>query len=125
TAADPNGSTRIVSFPMSGPTIGRAELEYTLNGTLHGLAFGQAGTPLEGLLFVSGGLPQHVTIDGVADTAHGSTVWMIELATKRILQLATGGTESERIVTTADGQILVAGSHHVDEIAPVHAPTVL
>jgi len=125
TAADPNGSTEIVSFPMSGKTVGRAELEYRLTGVVSSIAFGQAGTPLAGLLFASGSLAQHVTVAGVTDTTHGSTTWMIELDSRRVLQLAGGGTQAEAIVATSDGRILVAQTNHVDEIAPAHAPKVV
>ena len=43
----------------------------------------------------------------------------------RILQLATGGTRGESIITTHDGRILVAQTDRVDQIAPLSAPNVL
>ncbi|ULU23434.1 tandem-95 repeat protein [Dyella terrae] len=125
TAADPNGTTNIISFPMSGPTLGRAELEYSINGVVDHIAFGQAGSLLDGLLIATGGLPQHVQINGVTDSTHGSAVWMIELQSRRVLQVASGGTQGEGVITTADGRILVAQTGSVDEIAPAHAPKVI
>ncbi|WP_346949757.1 putative Ig domain-containing protein, partial [Dyella sp.] len=125
TAADPNGTTDIVSFPMSGITLGRAELEYRIKGVVDSIAFGAPGSLLDGMLVASGALPQHVQVAGVADTTSGSSVWTIELATRRVLQLAGGGTQGEAILTTADGRILVAETHHIDEIAPARAPRVI
>ena len=50
---------------------------------------------------------------------------MVERQSNRILQLATGGTRGESLITTADGRILIAQTNRVDEIAPISAPNVL
>ena len=46
------------------------------------------------------------------------------MPSKRVLQLADGGTRGESIITTADGRILVAQTGHIDVIAPRKAPVV-
>ncbi|MFY7948671.1 MAG: hypothetical protein ACOVRP_05605, partial [Gemmatimonas sp.] len=109
--ADPAATTEIVSFPMSGLTAGRAELEYRLAGLVDSIAFGQAGSGLQGLLLASSNLPQRPT-GGAAGSAlpRTSAVWMVELASRRVLQLAQGGTRGETLLATPDGRVLVAQS---------------
>ncbi len=124
TSAQPNPTTDIVSFPMSGRTVGRPELEYRLSGLIDSIAFGATGTPLEGLLIASSNLQQRPVSNAQTTVPHQASVWMIELASKRVLQLADGGTRGESIVTTADGRILVAQTGHIDVIAPRKAPVV-
>jgi hypothetical protein len=48
--AAPTPSSEILSFPMNGRDVGRAELEYALPGVIDSIAFGAADTPLAGLL---------------------------------------------------------------------------
>ncbi|MFO0444029.1 MAG: putative Ig domain-containing protein, partial [Betaproteobacteria bacterium] len=124
--ADPAATTEIVSFPMSGRTAGRAELEYRLAGLVDSITFGQAGSGLQGLLLASSNLPQRPT-GGAAGSAlpHTSAVWMVELASRRVLQLAQGGTRGEALLATPDGRVLVAQSSRIDEIAPIKAPQVV
>ncbi|HET7864109.1 MAG TPA: putative Ig domain-containing protein, partial [Burkholderiaceae bacterium] len=122
----PGASTEIVSFPMSGRTLGRAEVEYRLSGIVDSIAFGRAGSPLDGVLVASSNLPQRPVTSGTsAATPHNASVWMVELQSHRVLQLATGGTRGESLFTTADGRILVAQTNSIDEIAPIKAPHVL
>ncbi|HLF95978.1 MAG TPA: CARDB domain-containing protein, partial [Methylococcaceae bacterium] len=123
-AAQPDGSTDLVSFPLSGRTAGRAELEYRLRGTIDSIAFGATGTELAGLLIASSNLKQRPVVAGVGDTPHQSSVWMVELQSRRLLQLATGGTRGESIIATRDGRILIAETGHIDEIAPRRPPHV-
>ena len=119
-----NPTSSIVSFPMSGPNLGQAQLEYTLAGTIDDIAFGQAGTKLAGLLFASSSLPQQAIPQGGAAAPHQSVLWMVSLATRQSLQLAAGGTQGEALVATADGRVLVAQTGSVDQIAPATAPQV-
>ncbi|MBL8395672.1 MAG: hypothetical protein JNK99_13155, partial [Candidatus Accumulibacter sp.] len=121
-AADAN--TEIVSFPLSGPGVGRAEIEYRVSGILDSIAFGVPDTPLAGLLLASSQPGQHPVPGTGAEAADEGGVWMIELASRERLQLASGGTRGEAIVATHDGRILVAGTRHIDEIALRHAPLV-
>ncbi|UOP01494.1 putative Ig domain-containing protein [Kingella potus] len=111
--------TDIVSFPMSGKFKGRAELEYRLAGQIGGIAFGQAGSVLDGLLVAAARNGQSVT---EGDT---TSVWLIALSTREALQLATGGTRAEAVLASSDGRILVAQTNFVDEVAPAKAPKVL
>ncbi|MBK6595655.1 MAG: hypothetical protein IPG23_24830 [Burkholderiales bacterium] len=109
---------------MTGRTAGRPELEFRLAGLIDSISFGADGTPLAGLLLASSNLKQRAVVDGVADTPHTSSVWMLELQSRRVLQVASGGTRGESIVTTADGRILVAQTGRIDEIAVRPAPTI-
>ncbi|MBC7734291.1 MAG: putative Ig domain-containing protein, partial [Bacteriovorax sp.] len=88
------------------------------------LAFGRAGTGLAGLLLASSNTAQR-PVNGSSKAAHTAAVWMIELQSRRTLQLASGGTRGESIVATTDGRILVAQSSHIDELAPIKAPKVI
>jgi hypothetical protein len=47
---------------------------------------------------------------------------MVELQSRRVLQLAAGRTRGERVLATAPGRVLVAQSTRIDEIAPIQAP---
>ena len=124
-AAYPNPTTDIVSFSLTGREAGRAALEYRLAGIIDSIAFGQVDSPLDGVLVASSQLKQRAVNSQTASTTpHQSSVWMIELASKRVLQVASGGTRGESLITTADGRILVAQSQSVDEIAPAKAPKV-
>jgi hypothetical protein len=96
-----------------------------LSGVIDSIAFGAAGTEMEGLLFASSNNKQRpVTLNAATAATHNAAVWMIELTSKRILQVATGGTRGESIVVTSDGRVLIAESTHIDEIAPLKAPNV-
>ncbi|HEV6968357.1 Ig-like domain-containing protein [Roseateles sp.] len=122
----PEATTDIISFPMSGATQGRAELEYRVAGLVDSIAFGQAGTALAGLLLASSNTAQRpVAANGSAPDVHTATVWAIELKSRRSLKLAEGGTRGESLVATRDGRVLVAQTHRIDELAPVKAPKVV
>ncbi|MER2625129.1 MAG: putative Ig domain-containing protein, partial [Accumulibacter sp.] len=123
-SAAPTPSSEILSFPMNGRDVGRAELEYALPGVIDSIAFGTADTPLAGLLLASSQLGQRPVFTAGEATPHQSAVWMIELASRERLQLASGGTRGESIVATHDGRVLVAETGHIDEIAPWRAPLV-
>ncbi|HNB45966.1 MAG TPA: putative Ig domain-containing protein, partial [Burkholderiaceae bacterium] len=120
-----DATTDLVSFPLAGRNAGRAELEYRLAGVIDSLAFGAAGSVLDGLLIVSSNLKQRPVVDGTAETPHQAAVWMIELASRRLLQLAAGGTRGESLVATRDGRLLIAETHRIDEIAARRAANVL
>jgi len=117
-------SGEIISFPLAGRSAGRAELEFRLAGEIDSIAFGASATPLEGLLIASSTPRQRAVLDGAAATPHQSPLWMIELASRQVLQVAGGGTRGESVVATADGRILLAQTTRIDEIAPRSAPLV-
>ena len=54
----PEATTEIISFPMSGRLVGRAEVEYRLPGLVDSLAFGPSGSILAGLLLASSNTAQ-------------------------------------------------------------------
>ena len=121
------GSTQIVSFPMSGREMGRAQLEYSLSGVVDSIAFGQAGSELAGLLIASSQTGNVASNSANKNTAvtHSSNVWMINLNSREVVSVAKGGTRAETVLTTQDGRILVAQTSFVDEIAPLKAPKVV
>ncbi|MDH3209385.1 MAG: Ig domain-containing protein, partial [Burkholderiaceae bacterium] len=123
--AVPDAGTEIISFPMTGRSAGRAEVEYRLAGLVDSIAFGRDDTVLTGLLLASSNVAQRPVIAQGTDVPHQAAVWMIELQTRRSLQVASGGTRGEALLTTADGRVLVAQSAHIDEIAPIRAPLVV
>jgi hypothetical protein len=120
--AVPDATTDLISFPIQGRLAGRAELEFRLPGLIDSIAFGQEGSPLAGLLVASSNLPQRPVVSAGSEPPHGSAVWLVELQSRRSLQLATGGTRGESVLTTDDGRILVAQSGSIDEIAPIRPP---
>ena len=117
------GHTQIVSFPMTGREIGRAQLEYSLSGVIDSIAFGQTGSELAGLL-IAGSQTGNVVTQGSA-VSHSANLWMINLTTRELVSVAQGGTRAEALVTTQDGRILVAQTGFVDEVAPIKAPKVV
>ncbi|WP_233259655.1 CARDB domain-containing protein, partial [Ramlibacter sp. WS9] len=124
TAANPDGTTDIISFPMSGQKKGRAELEYRLAGSIDSIAFGHAGSPLDGLLLASSNLSQRAVAATGSETPHQAALWAISLQGRSVLQIARGGTRGETILATSDGRILLAESNGIDEVAPLKAPAV-
>jgi len=65
---------------QSGRTIGRSELEYRLSGVIDSIAFGAAGSALDGLLVASSNLHQRpVVAGGASDVPHQSSVMTITL----------------------------------------------
>ena len=122
--AQRNPRSEIISLPLGGAAAGRAEIEYRLAGVIDSIAFGAAGTALEGLLIASSNLRQRVVNTGAEGTPHESPVWMIELASRRALPVASDGSRGESVVATTDGRILVAQTTRIDEIAARQAPVV-
>ncbi len=95
----------------------RGELVLEFEADVDSLAFGQAGTDLEGLLFVS----QNTGANNHA----GSELTMVDVATLRRVAVADGGTRGDVIITTRDGRVLVSQSHQVDLLNPITAPLVV
>lgn len=95
----------------------RAELMFEFDAAVDSVAFGQAGTQLDGLLFVSHN-------EG-ANEHSGSELTMVDLATLRRVTLADGGSRGDVVVTTSDGRLLISQSEQVDVLNPVSAPVVI
>jgi hypothetical protein len=117
----PNGDLWGTSWPnrgdvMSYDTHGRAQVQVRLDQAVDSIAFGRAGTPLEGLLFVSARIPS-----GSTDAAN---LTMVDLATLHTLAVARGGPSAEQLLATSDGRLLVSNGSQVDVIAPLIAPSV-
>src|SRR5206468_2003801 len=96
---------------------GRAERMLSFDDDVDSLAFGAAGSPLDGLLFVShNDGPHH----------HGaSQLTMVDLAALQQVAVAAGGSRGENIVTTADGRVLLSQSHQIDILMPLSAPHIV
>ncbi len=92
----------------------RAQVQLTFDTPIDSLAFGQKGTALAGLLFVS-----HNSGDG------GSVLTMVDSVTLQQVSLATGGTRGDVVLTTNDGRLLISQSAHVDVLNPITNPVVL
>ncbi|WP_198080418.1 CARDB domain-containing protein, partial [Acinetobacter calcoaceticus] len=119
------GKTDIISLPLTGKTKGRAEVEYTLNGLIDSLVFGQKGTAFEGLLFASANNSQQLSNGSKSlPKLDNAAVWMISLAKRQAVQLAQGGARGESILITHDQRILVAQTNRIDEIALLKAPII-
>ncbi|MHB8955464.1 MAG: putative Ig domain-containing protein [Pirellulaceae bacterium] len=100
----------------------RAEAMLTFDEAVDSIAFGQAGTDLEGLLLVSHNVGP---VAGAGQAAGGSELTMVELATMRQVSVAKGGTRGDVVVTTSDGRILLSQSDQVDVLSLLTAPTVI
>ncbi|MHB8956711.1 MAG: putative Ig domain-containing protein [Pirellulaceae bacterium] len=101
----------------------RAETMLAFDADIDSIAFGQAGTQLEGLLLIS-----HVegprVVAGSSARA-GSELTLVDLATLQQVSVARGGTRGDVVLTTSDGRILVSQSHQVDILYPASAPVVV
>ncbi|NNU43756.1 putative Ig domain-containing protein [Ramlibacter montanisoli] len=121
-AIAPDGSLWATAWPRRGDVLsfdhrGRAQVQLRMDAALDSLAFGRAGTALEGLLFVSARIPS-----GSSDAAN---LYMVDLATMRVLEVARGGPSAEQLLATGDGRLLIANGAQVDVLAPMVAPLVV
>ncbi len=117
----PQGELWGTSWPERGTLLkfdgrGRATPMAHFDGQVDSIAFGKDGTRLAGLLFVSTNLP--------LEKDKGSTLEMLDVATLNRVTLARGGERGEVLRTTADGRVLIAETHQVDELSPLIAPLV-
>ena len=121
-AFGPDGQLWATSWPDRGKLLrfddkGQGQLMVEFDTSADSLAFGQAGTVLDGLLFVS---HNH----GKTST-EGSPLTMIDLATMNSISIAMGGTRGDVLRTTRDGRLLLSQSNQVDQFFPVQAPQVV
>ncbi len=103
----------VIRFDATGQAV--KELEFA--DDVDSIAFGVAGSVLDGLLFVS-----H---DEALSAGQGTELTMVDLATMQTLAVATGGSRGDEIKTTPDGRVLLSQSLQVDVLGPVTAPHVL
>ncbi|MFN6997022.1 MAG: putative Ig domain-containing protein, partial [Aquincola tertiaricarbonis] len=121
-AIAPDGTLWGTGWPRRGEVLsfnalGKASVQFRLDGALDSLAFGRAGTPLQGLLFVSSRIP--------SGSAAGAALHMVDLFTRRSVMLGQGGPSAEQLLATRDGRLLIANGSQVDVVAPLVAPSVL
>ncbi|TVS15269.1 MAG: tandem-95 repeat protein, partial [Planctomycetaceae bacterium] len=117
----PDGTLWAASWPDRGTIVrfdhrGRPEAMLAFDSAVDSIAFGQPGTRLEDLLFVSHNSGPHGSTGGI--------LTMVDMATLRRVTIATGGTRGDIVQTTSDGRVLLSQSHQVDVIAPILAPRV-
>ncbi len=110
----PQNTNQIIEF--TGNPI-KPKLMFTLDSDVDSIAFGQAGSQLAGLMFVS-----HT--DAALPGDAGSELTMIDLATLQQVAVATGGTRGDEIATSSDGRVFISQSNEVDELELVQPPHV-
>ena len=89
---------------------GKAETITRFDAPIDSLAFGRAGTKLEGLLFV---------------TSNRGELFLVDVNTRQQLIVARGGSRGDVVTATGDGRILLSQSHQIDVFKPLIAPRVL
>ncbi len=101
---------QVVSFDVHA----RAQVMLRFDEPVDSLAFGQVGTSLAGLLFVSHN-----------SGPDGSELTMIDTATLQQVAVASGGSRGAVVMTTGDGRVLISQSSQVDVLSPLTNPGVL
>src|SRR5204862_7296980 len=94
---------------------GRGQLMVHLDSEVDSIAFGQVGTKLAGILFVS---------NNSGNDANGSELIGIDTATLQQVVIALKGTRGETLATTSDGRLFVAQTHQIDVVSPIVSPHV-
>src|SRR6185295_6913302 len=84
---------------------------FELSSPADGFAFGRPGSPLAGLLFASHN--------------ESGTLTLIDLASRRSVEIASGGSRGDTVHISTDGRIYLAQSGQVDVLFPVRAPQVI
>ena len=107
----PHNQGQIIAF--TGTPL-KPELMLSFDADVDSIAFGQAGSALDGLLFVS-----HTE---ESSPGAGTVLSMVDLATMKVVDIAKGGTRGDIVRTSADGRVFLSQSHQVDVLGPVRAP---
>ena len=95
----------------------------TFDSQIDSIAFGQTGTSLAGLLFVSHNTASLSRTGEVG--ADGSDLTMVDLATLRTVAIARAGSRGDVVTTTRKGRVLLSQSTQVDVLNPAAAPKVI
>ncbi|HND51211.1 MAG TPA: putative Ig domain-containing protein, partial [Pirellulaceae bacterium] len=111
-AAWPHDADSLITFDGQG----RATRVARFDTDIDSFSFGQPGTVLENLLFVSHDEPR--------SAASGTDLTVVDLSTMQSVALARGGSRGDVVRTTADGRVFLSQSHQVDVLSPVVAPRV-
>jgi len=127
-AFDGSGTLWAVAWPERAEVVrfnerARAETILEFDTEIDSIAFGRAGTRLEGLLFVTHNTGDALNTGGTEPD--NSQLTMVDLATLRRLTVAAGGSRGDVVITTSDGRILLSQTHQVDELKPAEPPQVL
>ncbi len=112
-------ATQVVEFDADA----RAQVKLTFDSDIQSIAFGQEGTPLENLLFVSHDDAPNTPGGTVATTPTDLTT--VDVTTLQQVQVAQGGTRGFAVLATSDGRLLISQSHEVDVLEPIVAPQVV
>jgi len=123
----PDGALWAATWPDRGDVVrfdeqGIAHTMLSFDTQVDSIAFGQPGSDLEGLLFVSNNLPPETVTN---PNGPGSELIMVDLATLNRLALATGGTRGDMVITTADGRILLSQTNQVTVLNAASIPVVV
>lgn len=121
-AFSPDGRLWAASWPDRGQVLrfdhrGRTEVMLRFDTPVDSLAFGQTGTSLQNLLFVSQNAGRHFRRE--------SELTLVDLATLNRVTIARGGSRGDIIRTTADGRVLLSQSHQIDVLNPIQPPRVI
>jgi hypothetical protein len=109
------------SWPKRGDVVkfannGKATVMVRLDSQVDSIAFGQAGTPLENLLFVS---------NNAGTEGKPSDLIMVDIASLQTIAVARGGPRAETLATTADGRLFIAQADQIDVLNAVLPPVVV
>ena len=118
----PDGQLWGTTWPQRGQVIsfdnhGAAQAQVQFDAAVDSIAFGQPGTALAGLMFISSRIPSGST--------DGANLYMVDLATLNTLVVARDGPSGEQLLTTPDGRLLISNGSEVDVLQPLAAPSVL
>ena len=102
------------TYPKRGNVIsfdgdGKATLMVEYDSPIDSIAFGETGTQLENIIFVSD---------------NSGKLHMVDTASLESITIAEGGSRGEIVETTPDGKVLVAQSNQIDIFNPVLSPDV-
>ena len=127
-AFDADGNLWAVTWPDARQVVefddhARAQVKLTFDSDIQSIAFGQQGTYLENLLFVSHDDAPNTPGGTVAPTP--SELTMVDVTTLQQVAVAQGGTRGFDVLATSDGRLLISQSHEVDVLEPVVAPNVV
>ena len=127
-AFDSNGNLWAVTWPDASQVVefndaARAQVMLTFDSDIQSIAFGQQGTDLANLLFVSHDDAPNTPGGTVATTPTELT--MVDVTTLQQVAVAQGGTRGFDVLATSDGRLLISQSHEVDVLEPVVPPSVV
>ncbi|MGB6300739.1 MAG: putative Ig domain-containing protein, partial [Rivularia sp. (in: cyanobacteria)] len=109
-----DGKLWATTYPKRGNVIsfdedGKATLMVEYDSPIDSIAFGEIGTQLEDIIFVSD---------------NSGKLHMVDTASLESITIAEGGSRGEIVETTPDGKVLVAQSNQIDIFNPVLSPDV-